>query len=74
MADLALYNQIPSLNLADFTTGDPARRDSFVQALGDAFTNIGFVAIRNHGLTDDLTANPRFGGVFQRPRRGKKEI
>jgi isopenicillin N synthase-like dioxygenase len=57
MADLALYNQIPSLNLADFTTGDPARRDSFVQALGDAFTNIGFVAIRNHGLTDDLTAN-----------------
>jgi isopenicillin N synthase-like dioxygenase len=57
MADPSLYDQIPSLDLSDFTSGDSARRARFVQALGDAFTHIGFVAIRNHGLTDDLTAN-----------------
>ena len=55
MTDLADYNEIPSLDLADFLSDDAARRADFVQKLGDAFTHIGFVAIRNHGLTDDLT-------------------
>ena len=57
MTDLADYNEIPSLDLADFTAGDEARRAQFVQDLGRAFTNIGFVAIRNHGLTAELTSN-----------------
>ncbi len=57
MTDLSEYNEIPSLDLADFTSGDQARRGRFVEDLGNAFTNIGFVAIRNHGLTDDLTKN-----------------
>lgn len=51
-----LYDQIPSLNLADFTSGDAQHRATFVQQLGDAFNNIGFVAIKNHGLTNELTA------------------
>lgn len=55
MTDLSEYNEIPSLDLADFTAGDPARRNQFVNDLGNAFTNIGFVAIQNHGLTDELT-------------------
>ena len=46
-----LYNEIPSLDLADFTSGDPDRKANFVQDLGRAFNQIGFVAIRNHGLT-----------------------
>ncbi|MBC3784484.1 isopenicillin N synthase family dioxygenase [Spirosoma utsteinense] len=50
-----LYDEIPSLNLADFTSGDADRKARFVQDLGRAFNQIGFVAIRNHGLTDDLT-------------------
>ncbi|MBN8822535.1 MULTISPECIES: 2-oxoglutarate and iron-dependent oxygenase domain-containing protein [unclassified Spirosoma] len=49
-----LYNEIPSLDLADFTAGDPERKASFVQDLGRAFNQIGFVAIRNHGLSDEL--------------------
>ncbi|WP_375445794.1 isopenicillin N synthase family dioxygenase [uncultured Fibrella sp.] len=57
MTDLSEYNEIPSLDLADFTAGDPDRRHQFVQDLGNAFTNIGFVAIQNHGLTDELTKN-----------------
>lgn len=55
MQSQELYDEIPSLDLADFTSGDPDRKARFVQDLGRAFNQIGFVAIRNHGLTDDLT-------------------
>lgn len=49
-----LYHQIPSLDLADFTSGDPERKKNFVKQLGDAYQNIGFVAIKNHGLSQEL--------------------
>lgn len=55
MQSQELYDEIPSLDLADFTAGDADRKARFVQDLGRAFNQIGFVAIRNHGLTDDLT-------------------
>ncbi len=51
----ALYDEIPSLDLADFTTGTPDQKARFVQNLGQAFNQIGFVAILNHGLTPDFT-------------------
>jgi isopenicillin N synthase-like dioxygenase len=51
-----LFNEIPSLDLADFTSGDAQKKANFVAKLGEAFNQIGFVAIRNHGLNDDLTA------------------
>lgn len=51
-----LYNEIPSLDLADFYGGDPVKKGKFVAALGEAYNNIGFVAIRNHYLTEDLSA------------------
>jgi isopenicillin N synthase-like dioxygenase len=50
-----LLDQIPSLDLADFTSGDPVRKAKFVQELGQAYNQIGFAAIKNHGLSDDLT-------------------
>jgi isopenicillin N synthase-like dioxygenase len=50
-----LVDKIPSLDLADFTSGDPEKKQKFVQALGESFQNIGFVAIKNHGLSDQLT-------------------
>jgi isopenicillin N synthase-like dioxygenase len=49
-----LYDAIPSLDLADFTGNDKAKKEKFVAALGAAYNNIGFVAIKNHFLTDDL--------------------
>lgn len=55
MAEI-LYDKIPSLDLADFTGGDPEKKKKFVNDLGEAYNNIGFVAIRNHYLTDDLSA------------------
>ncbi len=50
-----LPDQIPSLDLADFTSGDPVRKARFVQELGNAYNQIGFAAIKNHGLSDELT-------------------
>lgn len=55
MAEI-LYDSIPSLDLADFTSGDPNRKAKFVKQLGEAYNSIGFVAIRNHYLTDELSA------------------
>lgn len=51
-----LYDEVPSLDLADFTRGDEAKKKKFVADLGAAYNNIGFVAIKNHYLTDDLSA------------------
>lgn len=50
-----LFDEIPSLDLADFTSGDINRKQKFVARLGEAYNNIGFVAVRNHYLTEDLT-------------------
>ncbi len=52
-----LYDEVPSLDLADFTGGDPEKKKKFVSDLGEAYNNIGFVAIKNHGLSDELTNN-----------------
>ncbi|MCK6617019.1 MAG: isopenicillin N synthase family oxygenase [Cyclobacteriaceae bacterium] len=54
MSDI-LYEQIPSLDLADFTGSDMVKKKKFVADLGSAYNNIGFVAIRNHYLSDDLS-------------------
>lgn len=50
-----LYDEVPSLDLADFTSGNAEKKAVFIQTLGDAYNNIGFVAIKNHGLTDEMT-------------------
>lgn len=49
-----LYDDIPSLDLADFTAGNAETQAAFVQKLGESFHHIGFVAIKNHGLTQEL--------------------
>lgn len=49
-----LYNEIPSLDLAQFYQSDERAKKDFVQQLGTAYHNIGFAAIRNHFLTDDI--------------------
>ena len=50
-----LPDSVPSLDLANFTSGDAQKKQQFVQDLGQAYTTIGFVAIKNHGLSDELT-------------------
>jgi isopenicillin N synthase-like dioxygenase len=53
MAEI-LYDEIPSLDLADFYGSDDRKKVKFVEALGDAYHNIGFVAIKNHFLTPQM--------------------
>ena len=50
-----LYDEVPSVDLSDFTSENLMRKQNFVQTLGDAYKNIGFVAVKNHGLSDALT-------------------
>jgi isopenicillin N synthase-like dioxygenase len=50
-----LYDEVPSLDLADFTSGSEPRKAKFVADLGAAYNNIGFAAIKNHYLTDELS-------------------
>lgn len=52
--EMELLEGIPSLNLDDFRSADPLVKAKFVADLGQAFNNIGFVAIKNHGLSDQL--------------------
>jgi isopenicillin N synthase-like dioxygenase len=48
------FDRIPTLDLADFTGGNADKRKQFVQDLGKAYEEIGFVAVKNHGLSDTL--------------------
>lgn len=50
-------NNIPSVDLADFLSEDPARKQKFVEEIGKAYEEIGFVALKNHFLSDELVTN-----------------
>lgn len=45
---------VPSVDLKDFISGDPERKQKFVEEIGAAFENIGFVALSGHFLSDEL--------------------
>ncbi|SHH42278.1 isopenicillin N synthase family dioxygenase [Flavobacterium johnsoniae] len=45
---------IPSVDLRDFLSDDPKRKQKFVNEIGSAFENIGFVALKGHFLDDKL--------------------
>ena len=47
-------NKIPSLDLRDFLSEDPRRKEEFVQSIGNAFQEIGFCAVKGHLLSDEL--------------------
>lgn len=50
-------NKIPSVDLADFLSEDPNRKQKFVNEIGTAYENIGFVSLRSHFLDDGLVSN-----------------
>lgn len=47
---------IPVVDLSDFLSGDPQRKKSFIHDLGLAYETVGFVAVKNHGIPDELIA------------------
>ena len=47
---------IPSVDLADFLSCDENKKQSFVQKLGKAYEEIGIVAVKNHFMDEESTA------------------
>lgn len=67
---------IPVVDLADFTSGEAEKKENFVQNLGKAFEEVGFVAVKNHGIPDDLI-NKLYKNVqqfFSLPSEKKKSF
>jgi isopenicillin N synthase-like dioxygenase len=50
-------NKIPSVNLADFLSSDKSKKQEFIDKIGHAYENIGFVALKGHFLDDKLVEN-----------------
>lgn len=48
---------IPVIDLAEFLSGDKERKSLFVQQLGKAYEEVGFVSVTNHGIPDVLIAS-----------------
>ncbi|QHS61910.1 isopenicillin N synthase family dioxygenase [Chitinophaga agri] len=53
---MAITHSIPVVDLAAFTSGDAASKAAFVEQLGKAYEEVGFVAVKNHGISDELIA------------------
>lgn len=49
-------NTIPSVNLKDFLSDEPAKKQKFVNEIGKAFEEIGFVALKGHFLDEKLVS------------------
>lgn len=47
-------NTIPIVDLSQFTQGDDRSKQQFVEQLGKAFEETGFVSVRNHGVSQQL--------------------
>jgi len=45
---------IPSVDLSHFLSNDPIRKEKFVNEIGSAFEDIGFVALKGHFLDQNL--------------------
>lgn len=56
--------QIPSVDLRDFLSGEPERKQKFVNEIGKAYEEIGFVALKGHFLNDQLV-DELYGEVKQ---------
>ena len=48
---------IPSVDLSDFLSGDETRKQKFINEIGKAYQEIGFVALKGHFLSDELVDN-----------------
>lgn len=48
------FMSIPVVDLSDFLGIEPLEKDAFVQKLGKAYEEVGFVAVKNHGIPQSL--------------------
>ena len=68
-------NQIPRINLEDFLSNDTERKAEFVKKLGNAFSKIGFVALKGHFLNPKIIAELylQIEAFFKLPLEVKKK-
>jgi len=66
---------IPVVDLADFIHGTEESKQSFVQQLGKAYEEVGFVAVKNHGIPAELidTLYKQVQQFFSLPRQEKEK-
>lgn len=66
-------NLVPSVDLADFLSEDPKRKQKFITEIGRAFEEIGFVALSGHFLSEALVADlyNEIKKFFQLPKEVK---
>jgi len=69
---------VPVLDLAKWTEGSTEQKSQFVAELGDAFHEIGFIAIKNHGipmsLIEDFYSSSKSFFALEKPTKTKYEI
>lgn len=49
--------KIPSVDLRDFLSNEPLRKQKFINEIGKAYEDIGFVALKGHFLDSELVDN-----------------
>ena len=66
---------IPSVDLAKFTNGTAEEKAQFVQELGKAYEDTGFVAVKNHGISATLikTLYDQVQAFFELSEETKKQ-
>jgi len=45
-----MMQSIPVIDFSEYTSGDTQRQQAFIQAVGDSLKEIGFFALKNHGI------------------------
>lgn len=65
---------IATVDYNDFISGDPSLKAAFVKKLGDAFAEIGFAIVANHGVSTDLKERlyDRVKAYFDQPDDAKR--
>ncbi len=48
---------IPVVDLSDFLSGNSSSKAAFVSELGKAYEDVGFVAVKNHGISNELISH-----------------
>ena len=68
-------DKIPSVDLRDFLSDNPERKQKFVNEIGKAYEEIGFVALKGHFLSDQLVENlyKEVKNFFDLPLETKKK-
>src|SRR2546421_11502436 len=70
-----LLMAIPVVDLSDFLSGDSKKKQKFVNELGRAYEDVGFVAVKNHGIPDSVIGDlyKHVQQFFALPSSSKKQ-